>query len=222
MGEPAGRSKAEGEFTQDTSALQPSPGNDDPEDAGDRAGSGTLYNPRQGQAGRGLPFDNKTLERRCPRERCHLVCLERVGADPSDPGARAPGPPPPEEVLGGDEVAQPEKAQADGRAPRVRVTALGVTPGGGCGGQVVHLLCLALQIVSGAHCPRACANCSQGHGSVSHGRPLASRCSVGATGGSVLPSEGPLRGVGDPREAFRCWAGRGAHWVHSAVLPLLW
>lgn len=45
---------------------------------------------------------------------------------------------------------------------------------------------------------------------------------MGATGGSVLPSEGPLRGVGDPREAFRCWAGRGAHWVHSAVLPLLW
>lgn len=62
MGEPAGRSKAEGEFTQDISALQPSPGNEDPEDAGDRAGSGTLYNPRQGQAGRGLPFDNKTLE----------------------------------------------------------------------------------------------------------------------------------------------------------------
>lgn len=221
MGEPAGRSKAEGEFTQDISALQPSPGNEDPEDAGDRAGSGTLQ-PATGPGRERAPVRQQNAGRRCPRERCHLVCLERVGANPSDPGARPPGPPPPEEVLGGDEVAQPEKARADGRAPRVRVTALGVTPVGGCGGQVVHLLCLALQIVSGAHCPRACANCSQGHGSVSHGRPLASRCSVGATGGSVLPSEGPLRGVGDPREAFRCWAGRGAHWVHSAVLPLLW
>lgn len=73
------------------------------------------------------------------------------------------------------------------------MTAPSGAPLGGCGGQVVHLLCLALEVVSRARCPVVCANCSQGHGSVSPGHPSTPPpCSLPFLRGVTL------RGMGDP------------------------
>lgn len=184
-------------LARDTSALQPSPGSDAPEDTGGRARSGTLSThpgARQGVGshpmtrrwkGGGHGGDAAWSVRRGWGQIIFRVTL-------------APGqlePPSPETVLGGGEVTQLETAQADGQTSRAPVTVLSVTALGGCGGQGVRRLCLALRITRGAHCPLACAPCSQGHGSVRPGRPLASHSSVGATGGSALSSEGRLPGA---------------------------